>query len=105
MQVFLNLVMNAIQITPSGGRVEIRSSSDRETLSIEVDDDGPGIPEQNRPKVFDPFFTTREGGIGLGLTVTRQIVDAHHGRIVAEASEWGGARFKVSLPRKEETTS
>jgi signal transduction histidine kinase len=105
MQVFLNLVMNAIQITPSGGRVEVRSSSDRETLSVEVDDDGPGIPEQNRPKVFDPFFTTREGGIGLGLTVTRQIVDAHHGRIVAEASEWGGARFKVSLPLKEETTS
>ncbi|MDD2767497.1 MAG: sensor histidine kinase [Methylococcus sp.] len=102
MQVFLNLVLNAIQITSPGGLVEIRSCSDREALSIEVNDDGPGIPAENRPKVFDPFFTTRDGGIGLGLTVTRQIVAAHGGSIVAEASEWGGARFRVTLPLKEE---
>lgn len=105
MQVFLNLVLNAIQITSPGGRVEIRSGSDQEALSIEVNDDGPGIPAENRPKVFDPFFTTRDGGIGLGLTVTRQIVAAHGGAIVAEASEWEGARFRVTLPLKDEAAA
>jgi two-component system sensor histidine kinase HydH len=102
MQVFLNLVLNAIQILPAGGRIELRSRSAADGLTVEVLDDGPGIPPENRPKVFDPFVTTREGGIGLGLTVTRQIVAAHGGDIAVSASEWGGACFSVRLPWREE---
>jgi two-component system sensor histidine kinase HydH len=98
MQVFLNLVLNAIQMTPAGGRVGLSSRSDARALHIEVRDDGPGIAPERRPRVFDPFHTTREGGIGLGLTVSRQIVAAHGGEIVADASPWGGACFRVSLP-------
>jgi two-component system sensor histidine kinase HydH len=98
MQVFLNLVLNAIQITPPGGRVGLASRSDERTLYIEVRDNGPGIPPERRSRVFDPFHTTREGGIGLGLTVTRQIVAAHGGEIAVEESGWGGASFRVSLP-------
>lgn len=98
MQVFLNLVLNAIQMTPPGGRVGLASRSDGRALRIEIRDDGPGIPPERRPRVFDPFHTTREGGIGLGLTVTRQIVAAHGGEITVGESGWGGASFRVSLP-------
>lgn len=99
MQVFLNLVMNALQILPDGGRIGLRSAwIDGRSLLIEVADDGPGIPPEARPRVFDPFYTTREGGIGLGLTVTRQIVESHGGEISVAASEWGGACFLVMLP-------
>jgi signal transduction histidine kinase len=99
MQVFLNLVMNALQILPDGGRIGLRSArTDGRNLLIEVADDGPGIPPDARPRVFDPFYTAREGGIGLGLTVTRQIVEAHGGEISVGASEWGGACFRVMLP-------
>lgn len=99
MQVFLNLLLNAIQILPAGGRIALRSRSGAEGLELTVEDDGPGIPPERRPRVFDPFHTTRENGIGLGLTVTRQIVAAHGGRIEVDGSEWGGARFRVILPR------
>lgn len=99
MQVFLNLLMNALQILPDGGRVGLHSARiDGRSLLIEVADNGHGIPPEARPRVFDPFYTTREGGIGLGLTVTRQIVEAHGGEISVASSEWGGACFRVMLP-------
>lgn len=101
MQVFLNLVLNAIQILPAGARIALRSRSDTDELTIAVEDDGPGIPPERRPLVFDPFYTTRENGIGLGLTVTRQIVTAHGGRIEVDRSAWGGARFRVTLPKHQ----
>ncbi|MGZ8975772.1 ATP-binding protein, partial [Methylomagnum sp.] len=86
------------------GRIALRSARTERSLTVEVADDGPGIPAEARPRVFDPFYTTREGGIGLGLTVTRQIVDAHGGEIAVNASEWGGARFRVTLPAGAEVT-
>ncbi|MGR8935241.1 MAG: sensor histidine kinase [Gammaproteobacteria bacterium] len=101
-QVFLNLILNAIQIVPAGGRIRVRTRSSATGLNIEVADDGPGIPAANRQSLFDPFFTTREGGIGLGLTVTQQIVSMHRGEISATASEWGGACFNVFLPLQQD---
>lgn len=98
MQVFLNLILNAIQITPAGGRVGLGSHAQGRGLAITVQDNGPGIAPEQRARVFDPFYTTREGGIGLGLTVTQQIVAAHGGDIAVEVSDWGGARFRVWLP-------
>jgi len=101
LQVLLNLVMNAVQILPAGGEITLRSYAAAAGLALDVDDNGPGIPEDDRPKVFDPFFTQREGGIGLGLTVVQQILRAHGADISAQASPTGGARFHLFFPRNE----
>jgi two-component system, NtrC family, sensor histidine kinase HydH len=97
-QVLLNLLLNALQILPVGGRVEIEVRREADTMVLEVADDGPGIAPDLYDRVFDPFFTKREGGIGLGLAVVRQIVEAHCGEITAGRSHLGGALFRVRLP-------
>jgi signal transduction histidine kinase len=102
-QVFLNLILNAIQIIPAGGKIQLRTdNADKTLLMITVDDNGPGIPLDNCARLFDPFFTTREGGIGLGLTVTQQIITLHAGRLTAGPSDLGGARFTLYLPLTHE---
>lgn len=98
-QVLLNLVLNAIQILPADGTVEVACHDTQDGVLIEVDDNGPGIPLNERAQVFDTFFSRREGGIGLGLAVVQQIVAAHGGTIVAGESPLGGARFTIHLPR------
>jgi two-component system sensor histidine kinase HydH len=114
-QVFLNLLLNPIQLLPANGRVRIVTEDarpdsgahggegDSEGLRVHVDDDGPGIPPEDRPRVLDPFFTRREGGIGLGLTIVEQIVRVHGGRIAVAVSPWGGARFTLDFPRQRST--
>ncbi len=98
-QVFLNLILNAIQIVPTGGQVQIRTDcSNKESVKITIEDNGPGIPPENFARLFDPFFTTREGGIGLGLTVTQQIITVHGGHLTANRSDLGGACFTLYLP-------
>jgi signal transduction histidine kinase len=99
LQVLLNLVMNAVQILPPGGEVILRSAGITGGLVLNIDDDGPGIAEADRPKVFDPFFTQREGGIGLGLAVVQQIIRAHGAIIDVQDSPQGGARFHIFFPR------
>ncbi len=99
-QVFLNLVLNALQLVPAGGRVGIRTRIDGEMLVVQVLDEGPGIPGELRQRVFDPFFTRREGGVGLGLTVVQQIVQVHHGDIRATEGPWGGACFELRFLRR-----
>src|SRR3569623_1208609 len=94
-QVFLNLVINALHFVPAGGRIKISTCAEDGMLVASVADDGPGIPAELRARIFDPFFTRREGGIGLGLTIVQQIVQAHHAEIDAAESEWGGASFRV----------
>jgi signal transduction histidine kinase len=101
-QVFLNLLNNAIQIVSDHGMIRIRSASLVQHIYIEIADNGPGITEKDCQHIFEPFFTKREGGIGLGLTVTRQIVLAHHGKISVTQSEWGGACFMLELPIEQE---
>jgi len=102
-QVFLNLILNAIQIVPAGGRIRVRTEgSNGESVKITVEDNGPGIPPENCARLFDPFFTTREGGIGLGLTVTQQIICIHGGHLAAGKSELGGACFTLVLPFSQE---
>jgi signal transduction histidine kinase len=101
-QVFLNLLHNAIQIVPNGGLIRIRSSSSTRQFSIEIADNGPGIAVEDYRHLFDPFFTKREGGVGLGLTVTQQILLAHQGNIFVKQSEWGGACFTLDLPTTQE---
>ncbi len=97
-QVFLNLVTNAVQaMTEMGGHIHIEARSERDYLVVVVSDTGPGIAERDLPKVFDPFFTKRAEGTGLGLTIVHRIIDEHDGHIEVQSSEHGTS-FTVALP-------
>jgi len=96
-QVFLNLVTNAVQAMPDGGHIKIRTRSAGEYVEVTVADDGPGISGRDLPKVFDPFFTKRAEGTGLGLTIVHRIIDEHDGHIEVESGE-SGTVFTVSIP-------
>ncbi|MET0593043.1 MAG: HAMP domain-containing sensor histidine kinase [Polyangiaceae bacterium] len=101
-QALLNLVRNAREAMPEvGGELVLRvgASKQGDGVDLVVDDNGSGIDAEVRDKVFDPFFTTKERGTGLGLAVTRQIVEAHGGTIACEAREPKGTRVSVHLPR------
>jgi two-component system sensor histidine kinase HydH len=100
-QVLLNLLMNGLQILGHGGHIEIATRDDAHTLHIDIADDGPGIDPAERTKVFEAFFFQREGGIGLGLAIVQQIVNAHGGEIEAAESRLGGALFRIRLPRTQ----
>ena len=97
-QVFLNLIMNAIQHVSEQGHIIIYSQEDNGFLDCMVCDDGSGIPDVQKQAVFDPFYTQREEGIGLGLTVVQQIVLAHKGQIFITDNPLGGSCFHVQLP-------
>jgi signal transduction histidine kinase len=99
-QAFVNLLRNAIEVSPRGGRVLIAVSGDAEHARVTVSDQGPGIAGNDREAIFAPFFTTKEHGTGLGLSIARVFIEAHGGRVFVEPSAPGsGARFVVELPR------
>ena len=98
-QVLLNLLLNAIQMVPHAGHVMVECRQEGNGVRIDVSDDGPGIAESERASIFEPFVSKRRGGLGLGLSVVRQIVLAHHGDISAGTSSLGGALFTIKLPR------
>ncbi len=98
-QVLLNLIHNALQVLPAGGRIALTTRDDGANFFIEICDDGPGIPNDQRQRIFDAFFFRREGGVGLGLAIVQRIVAAHGGEIEAGESSLGGARFTLRLPR------
>lgn len=102
-QVFINIINNALQAMPDGGRLSIRAGSKAELVVVEFIDTGTGIPESAMNKIFDPLFTTKAKGIGLGLSVCKGILERHEGAIQAESKPGEGTRFTVSLPIKEVT--
>lgn len=97
-QVLLNLTMNALQVLPPEGRIEISSRNESGRLVVEISDNGPGIAVEDRSRIFEPFVFKREGGLGLGLAVVRQILRQHGGDISAGESRIGGACFRFWLP-------
>jgi len=97
-QVLLNLAINATQAMPTGGRITLRALRDGESVRIEVEDEGVGIPTEDLERVFDPFFTTRSNGTGLGLSIAYQIVSQHGGHIAARKNPERGMTFVVTLP-------
>jgi C4-dicarboxylate-specific signal transduction histidine kinase len=101
-QVILNLVVNGIDAmseTPAENRViNIRTARAEKFAELSVSDRGPGIPEDKLKEVFQPFFTSKAEGMGMGLSIARTIVEAHHGEIWAKNRDHGGASFRIRLP-------
>jgi signal transduction histidine kinase len=101
-QVLLNLLLNAIAAAadepPERRRVRVQTMAADGALEVVVSDTGHGIPEEQLPTIFEPFVTTKEHGLGVGLSIARSIVEAHGGRIEAANNRDGGATFRFSLP-------
>ncbi|MEW5763012.1 MAG: ATP-binding protein [Bacillota bacterium] len=97
-QVFVNLILNAVQVMAEGGRLSVRGSATKEAVCVSFRDTGPGIAEEDLQQIFEPFYTTKPGGGGLGLALSDQIVKIHGGQIRAESGPGGGATFTVCLP-------
>jgi len=98
-QVTLNLVRNAIEAVSAGGHVTIELSGDEERCHLRVADDGPGIPEAVRPRIYEPFFSTKESGTGLGMSIVHSLVSLHGGTIAFDTGP-RGTRFDVMIPRR-----
>lgn len=107
-QAVQNLVANAIRHTPAEGRIAVHASRAGDTVRISVEDNGPGIPPEHLPRIFDRFYkvdTSRAGtetpsGSGLGLSIVRAIAERHGGSVTAGNGATGGARFEISLPAR-----
>ncbi len=101
-QVILNLVSNAAQALSSSGIqeriIEIATVADGGSVIVTVADSGPGIPEAERDRIFDPFYTTKSDGSGIGLSMCHRIITDHGGTIKVAASKWGGAEFRLHIP-------
>ena len=102
-QIFMGLVTNALEATPNGGRVTIRTNTLKDNGSatnvhISIEDTGEGIPVDSRERVFDPFFTTKPDGTGIGLPLARKFVERNGGKIIVSDGPSGGAKFDVVFP-------
>lgn len=99
-QVVLNLAKNAVEAMPNGGKVDVTARCVMDALVIEVADSGPGIPEDRMPRIFEPFYTSKEHGqgTGLGLAISKDLVEKQGGTIGAANRPGGGAVFTVSIP-------
>jgi signal transduction histidine kinase len=78
--------------------VEVRTEADEAAATLTVRDHGPGLPDGETERIFDPFYTTKPGGTGLGLAVAQQVVHQHGGSLSADSADGGGARFTLALP-------
>ena len=96
--VLVNLLTNASQALRGRGRIWVAAEARSGALELRVRDDGPGIPESVRHRIFEPLFTTKAQGSGLGLAIVRKIVDAHEGRIDMTTADGRGTKFRVTLP-------
>jgi signal transduction histidine kinase len=107
-QVFLNIIMNAIEaMQPGGGKITVSTDCDIDNneASVSIADTGPGINPNDVEKLFEPFYTTKEGGSGLGLSICYEIVQQHAGRITIDSQPGKGATFTVWLPANPEKNS
>ena len=97
-QIFFNLILNSLDAMPGGGELNIRARAVKNGVEMIFEDNGPGIPQERRENIFEPFFSTKEGGTGLGLTVSYNIVTAHGGTLDLIPGRGPGACFRLFLP-------
>lgn len=102
-QVFINLVLNAMDATPKGGTISLQTTRSGDNVVVRVTDSGSGIEPRNLQKIFDPFFTTKDVGVGtgLGLSITYRIIEEHGGSIHVESTPGEGTTFIVTLPNEQ----
>ena len=107
MQVLINLINNAVKNTQKGSEIRIRCTQDKQTVRVSVCDNGPGIPDEIKPHIFEMFYTAQNGiadgrrGLGLGLALCKSIIEAHHGTITLTDNHPTGCCFTFSLPVEE----
>jgi signal transduction histidine kinase len=98
-QVILNMVINGVEAMPEGGSLSLTTdSSDNGCVEIRVSDSGVGIPKEELPRIFEPFYSTKPEGTGLGLSISQSIVKQHYGEIQVESEMGEGTSFIVRLP-------
>lgn len=97
-QVFLNIILNAVQAMPEGGELKIMTRNVNEGVEAVISDTGTGIPEEDRKKIFQPFYTTKKDGTGLGLSISYGIIKEHGGEIYVESDSGRGSTFRIFLP-------
>ena len=102
-RVLINLIENGIEASGSNGRMVLTTHTQPDTVLLTVADSGPGIPFEEQERIFQPYVSTKESGMGLGLAVVKGIVEEHEGHISATNPESGGARFEIHLPVPEES--
>ncbi|MEJ2641555.1 MAG: ATP-binding protein, partial [Desulfosarcinaceae bacterium] len=100
-QAFLNIFINAMQAMPDGGEITVVIEPKEEDLWIIFEDEGSGIPTSVIEDIWDPFFTTKEQGTGLGLGIVKNIIEAHHGIIRIDNKTDAGTRVSIKLPRQQ----
>lgn len=98
-QVFMNLIMNALQAMPEGGRIDLVMHREEGSVRVDIKDEGLGIKRENMEKIFDPFFSTKDSGTGLGLAISAKIMQAHGGYIKVESEENKGSTFGLCFPQ------
>ena len=103
-EVLSNLIVNAMEAQPNGGRIRVALSRNGESAEIRVDDDGPGISEDLRAKIFQPYFTTKATGTGLGLSIVARRIAEMGGTVTCESPlrNGTGTRFRLTLPLAKE---
>jgi signal transduction histidine kinase len=98
----INLVTNALQASPDGGRIVVRVVDEPRGTEVgarlEVTDDGPGIPPSVQARIFEPFFTTKSFGTGLGLSIVKHVAEVHHGEVTVRSGDGQGTTFAIRLP-------
>jgi two-component system sensor histidine kinase AtoS len=99
-QVFMNLILNAVEAMPGGGTLALKTSLDQSAnvLRVMISDTGKGIADEEKEKIFQPFFTTKSKGTGLGLAITKRLIEQHGGNIIAEKNNPKGTVFTISFP-------
>ena len=99
-QIFQNLFQNSIEAMPQGGKLSVSFEMEKDFIEISIEDTGCGIPQENLGKIFNPFFSSKEKGMGLGLSLVKKIITAHQGKIEVESEIGKGTTFRIYLPTK-----
>ncbi len=97
-QALINILKNALEVLESGGVITIATECHDTTVTVAIRDNGPGIPQQDLPLIFEPFFTRKGAGTGLGLSITQRIIEEHHGALTVDSEEATGTTFRIVLP-------